>query len=198
MPLLLVTPPAAEPVSRNEAKAHLRVDHSADDTLIDGLLVAAREAIEAETSRSLITTAWEWRQAAWPGAGAAIVLPRAPLAAVSAVTYQASGTQTLSSAAYLAEAPSGPHAGLGRLTLADGAAWPSIDARPDAVRVAFTAGYGATGAAVPQSLKAALLLLLGDLYGNREAQTVQVTLNANPTVNRLLAPFRIAPWETAP
>ena len=120
MTLRLVTPPAAEPVSLGEAKAHLRVDHVQDDLLIANLVTAAREAIEAETSRSLLTTAWEWRSAGWPADGAALVLPRAPLLAVSGVTYEAGGTATLDTGLYLVEAPSGPHAGCGGVVLAGG------------------------------------------------------------------------------
>jgi uncharacterized phage protein (predicted DNA packaging) len=43
---------------------------------------------------------------------------------------------------------------------------------------------------IPFSLKAAALLLIGDLYENREAQTPIASLKANETVDRLLWPFR--------
>ncbi len=47
-------PPAAEPVSLVEAKNFLKVSVTADDTLIQGLIQAAREVVEAFLARSLV------------------------------------------------------------------------------------------------------------------------------------------------
>lgn len=44
---------------------------------------------------------------------------------------------------------------------------------------------------VPASVKAAILLTIGDLYENREAQFVGVIRADNPTVLRLLSPYRV-------
>ncbi|WP_188260865.1 head-tail connector protein [Azospirillum tabaci] len=43
---------------------------------------------------------------------------------------------------------------------------------------------------VPASVKAAILLILGDLYANREASIVGTSHTVNPTVERLLWPHR--------
>ncbi len=59
MPLQLVTPPAEEPVSLEEAKLHLRVDFDEDDALILALISAARQAAETITGRQLITARWK-------------------------------------------------------------------------------------------------------------------------------------------
>lgn len=45
--------------------------------------------------------------------------------------------------------------------------------------------------AVPASVRAALLLITGDLYENREAAFVGVTRVDNPTVERLLHFYRV-------
>src|SRR5947199_210729 len=56
--LRLITPPSIEPVTLAEAKAHLRLEISDDDALVSDLIGTARELIEEEVARSLITTAW--------------------------------------------------------------------------------------------------------------------------------------------
>ena len=48
MPLVLTAGPAVEPVSLAEAKAHMRVDGTAEDTLIGSLILTARLHVEAE------------------------------------------------------------------------------------------------------------------------------------------------------
>jgi uncharacterized phiE125 gp8 family phage protein len=52
---------------------------------------------------------------------------------------------------------------------APGAAWPPVLRGLGAVRITFVAGHGAAASAVPADLRAALLLMVGHLYHNREA-----------------------------
>lgn len=192
--LKLVTPPAAEPVSRTEAKTHCRVDSdiTADDTLIDALIVAARQHVEEFTGRALITQTWDFKLETWPGYGE-IVLPVAPLVSVTSVSYRLEGgsVSTLSSSAYIVDTDSDP----GRLLLAAGESWPSdaLDPGPS-VAVRFVAGYGADGTAVPQTIRQAMLLLIAHHYENREAviDTGRRTLLPVPlAVESLLFPYCI-------
>lgn len=196
MDLRLITAPDAEPVTLAEAKAHLRVDHDAEDMLIAAWIEAARMSVEASTGRALMPQTWEMRLAAF--LADAIELPSPPLIAVlSVATVDAAGTITgLHPATYQVIAPAGPMAQPGAIRPAAGECWPgTVAGVAGAVRVQYQAGY-ANAAAVPAPLRAAILLLVGDLYENREAgaegsgSSARV-LNTNPTVDRLIAPFRI-------
>lgn len=177
--LTLMTPPTEEPVTLAEAKLYLRIDHDVEDGLLSALLVAAREYVEMYTRRQLVTATWELTLDTWP---ACIRPPRPPLQAVTALTYLDSTAtlQTLDPSAYQVDITVEP----GRIVPAAGASWPALAPVPGAARVRYTAGFGAA-AAVPETYKAAIKLLLGDLYEHREARD-EGAFPDNPTVARLL------------
>src|SRR6185312_1787932 len=58
MPSILLTAPAIEPLSLDEAKAFLRVDNTDEDGVIGALIAGSRIHIEAQTRRALITQSW--------------------------------------------------------------------------------------------------------------------------------------------
>ena len=201
--LTLVTAPAAEPVSLAEAKAHLRIDSADDDSLIGALITAAREAAEAHTRRALVSQTWRltldrfpaaplpwWdgvRQAAdTPGDGGVIELPRPPLVSVTSVTvYDDADNPTVTPAAsYYVDADNEP----GRVVLRSGKTWPVVGRVAGGVELLFVAGYGAASA-VPQALRQGMLLLIGRLYENREAEAAPPGLP--PAVTALWRPYRV-------
>ncbi|MBI1243767.1 MAG: hypothetical protein GC202_02085 [Alphaproteobacteria bacterium] len=198
--LKLTIPPAAEPVSLTEAKAHLRVDGSADDALIAAYVGAARQYVESATQRQLVTATWELGLAAFPcadrgGTPPRIELQRPPLATVNSVKYDdADGVeQTLAvNVDYVlftpGDSPTGP---LPFIEPAFGRAWPTARAMTNSVRIRYDSGQAA--ASVPSALKAAILLIVGDLYANREGQFAGsgIVVAPNATVDALLWPFRI-------
>ena len=168
--LTLVTAPASEPVTTAEAKAHLRVDVSDDDTLIDGLVASAREEFEEINGRSLFSTTWRARLHGWPSDGR-IALPRPPLQSVSSVQYtdEDGNTSTFASSNYYVVTDATP----GYLALNADADWPSATLRSHgAIEVQFVAGWDDV-ADIPQRYKQAILMLLGHWYENRE--TVQTS-----------------------
>lgn len=163
--LILGTAPTSEPVTTSEAKAHLRVDISDDDTLIAALIVAARQAFEEINGRSLFTTTWKLILDRWPNRSY-IVLPRPPLASVTSVVYQPTtgSPVTWDAANYVVETLRTP----GRVHLADGISWPDADLRDASpITITYVAGWSTTGA-IPQRYKQAILLLVGHWYENRE------------------------------
>lgn len=194
MALKLITAPATEPVTSAEAKAHLRVDTTADDTLIGTLITVARMHVENHLRRALITQTWELVLDAFPARNV-IQLPMPPLASITSIKYtdEAAVEATFSSTAYAVDTDSTR----GRVVLKSGESWPSVTlAATSGVRVRYVAGYGAA-ANVPQAIKQAILLLIGTLYENRESVLVAqgVTVMELPFgVNALLMPYRVFGW----
>lgn len=182
MGLSITTAAAEEPLTLAEAKAHLRVDSSDEDTLISSLIVAARQYAETYTRRTLVSTEYAYTLDAFPSTGA-IVLPEPPLVSVASVTYiDTNGdSQTWSSSLYTVKTDTM----LGTIRPSYNEDFPSTRDQADAVTVNFTAGY-ADAASVPESLKSAMKLVIGHLYENREQFVIGQAINANPSADMLL------------
>lgn len=160
----LVTAPASEPVTRAEAKTHLRESSTDEDDLIDGLIVAARKLVEAQTSRQLVTATWRLHLDCFPAGD--IQIRKSPIASISSITYYDTNgdSQTWASSNYETDLVSEP----ARIRPAYNVSYPSTrSGKPNAVTVQFVAGV-AQGS-VDQRAKQAILLLLSHWYENREA-----------------------------
>ena len=161
------TAPAVEPVTLAEAKAHCRVDTSADDTLMQGYITTAREWVEDYIDRALVTQQLVMKLDAFP---AEIELPRPPMIAsgtatavtITYVTGEAGGTATLSASEYRVDRDSTP----GVIRTLYGGSWPSHLLDQNSVTVSWWAGYG-DAASVPQRVKSALLMCVHELYEKR-------------------------------
>ena len=174
MALKLITA-GSQAVTLSEAKAHLRVTDTAEDALIGTLILAAQSHVETVLGAPLSPEVWEQTLDGFPCG--AIKLLKQPVTAVASVKYDLDAVETtLDTADY-------------RLDLVGGRVWADSWPTTDdvaSVRVRFTAGYSTA----PAPLKAAVLLLVGDLYANREAKQ-ETDLTSNPTVGRLLWPYRM-------
>lgn len=185
MILRVTTPPAVEPLTLAEMKAHLRVIGNDEDSTITAYLQVAREMCELESRRAFVTQTLTLGLEAWPLVDR-IVLPRPPLQSVTSVTYidYAGVTRTMPGADYIVDTASEP----GRLILAYNASWPDATLRPGpAITITYVAGYG-LAAAVPERYKHALRLLTGHYYENREqvVATPGVTVAQMPDAVRSL------------
>lgn len=189
MPLVLQTAPASEPVTTAEAKSHLRVTTSDDDTYISTLVTVARNHAETITRRALINQTWDYFLNRFP-CGDKIVIPLPRLSSVTSVKYTDKDNvqSTLASNKYIVDINSEP----GQVVLAYGESWPSFTPRPvNAVEIRFVAGYGSSAANVPAGIRQAMLLLVGHWYENRELVS-ELNLKEIPeTVNALLWPYRV-------
>ena len=188
--LVLTTPPDEEPVTLEKAREHLRDPPSFDE--LTAMIVAARQQAEAYTQRAFITQTWTASWSRFPGIAAGLVLPFPPLQSVTSVAYfDTSNTQqTLTeNTHFLVDAASQP--GVVTPHVQDHTTWPATDGRNNAVEVVYVAGYGAA-AAVPQAIKHAILLMVGDMFQHRESIGVgTVAFQLGMTPKALLDPYRV-------
>lgn len=188
MPLTLTqtVAPTIEPVTLDEAKRYLRIDGTDEDSVIESLLLAAREDVESWSGRTLLTSTYALRYDDFPACGV-FMLPRPPLQSVSSIAYvdTTGTTQTLATTVYGVDAYSEP----GRVYLKSGQAWPSTSADGiNTVTITYVAGWTLT--TIPERVKMAIKLILADLYEHREAQ-LEARVQTNKTVQRLLWGLRI-------
>lgn len=158
-------PPASRPISLDDMKTRLAVDHDDHDELIAALLDAAVATIDGPSGIGVAMMAQDWVLSLdrFP---AAIVLPGAPVTSVQEVAYtDGEGVDQVLD-------PSGWTAVLGgepaRVVPAFGQAWPATRAVPQAVRVTYRLG-AADAADVPADLVTATALLAAHFYAHREA-----------------------------
>ena len=165
MALSLTTAPTVEPLSTQNVKDELEIDHTASDDRIDTfLLPSARQLAETLTHRAFLEQTYILRLAGFPAGP--IILPRPPLTSVSSVQYvdTAGDTQTWAASKYAVETPSGERALHGTIQPGYNEVYPSTRQVPDAVIVTFKAGYGTTAGTVPVAVRQGVALLVKWLY----------------------------------
>lgn len=180
--------PAVEPVVLATLKLHCRVSGSDEDTELQAYLDAAVAKLDGHSGdlgRCLISQTWRQDFDVW---APALRLPFPDVSSVTSVTYldADAASQTVSSSLYdLTEDDLGA-----LIVFRDAFTGPTLTTdRPAPVSVTFVAGYGATAAAVPASIRGAILLLAAHYYANREASIVGLSAAPLPlAVDYLTAP----------
>lgn len=194
-PILTLTQtvaPAQEPITLEEARQHLLIDSDEHDAMIASYIASARAAAESYLNRQLITATYTATLADFPVYRGIIELPRPPIQSITSVVYldQQGDSTTLGAANY----------GLvtgnvsGHILPAKGYQWPIVYDHDGAenVTVTFKAGYGETPSTVPDEIKAAIRLMVEDLFHNRAAQQ-EGNLTPNRTASMLLDLRRVVP-----
>lgn len=199
----LIVEPDAEPIDIDECRSHLEslpygdtdVD-LLDDTMITGWLAAAREYCEQFLGLSLSRRVLEVALDRFPNETDddtdAVELPFGPVLEVLSVSVgdSSSGSSsdtTLAPDDYLLDDYSSPH------RLLPSVAWPAASGKL-AVRIRYLAGFGVDsdgGIELPWVARAAMLLVLGHLYANREESTEKAMATLPLGAEALLRPFRV-------
>ena len=182
--------PTIQPVSLAQTKAHLKVDHSDEDDLIEALIdtaVAHFEGYDGVLGQCLLTQTVTVSYDRF-GGDAKLRIPVSPLQSVVVSYYDTDNVQqTYAAANYALHTDSiGPY-----ITRVSGiGAYPAAYERDDAVTITCTAGYGDTVADIPAPIISALLLLIGHLYENREQVTTGQLSNLPMGIDTLLFQYR--------
>lgn len=182
MTVVVVTPRSdALLIDIDTIKKHLKVEHVDDDDLItlyaqgvtswlDGPAGWMGHALGPQTLSAELCA---------PASRREIPLPFPPVTSIEEITWvDASGeTQTVPDDEYELFA--------NRVRLTPGSAW-----RARLLTVKFIAGYAANS--LPKDIAAAILLMTGDLYANRETAvvgTISASVAMTTTAERLLSPY---------
>lgn len=183
---VVVTTPPADAVSLADAKAHLKVKHVAEDALIAGLVAAATQSIDGPNGwlgRAIGVQTLEASFSVYEASASALRLPYPPAIDLVAVSW-------LHSNGTVIDGDLADFELIGDTLHADGTPpWSGMKIDREALRIRYRAGYQAT----PAPIRAAILLMVGDLYRNRETVTaVQMSeVPMSATVKTLLGPFRV-------
>ena len=147
-----------------EAKAFLKVDTTADDSLIDNLVFAATESCQIYTNQYFLKVTLEQYSDTWDGM---FTLYKSPVIDITTITYYDSDdvAAILDPSNYILDDVSKP----ARIAWTSTAEIPSLYKRINAVIVKYTCGYGTSSTDVPDGIKQAILLTLGNWYENRQS-----------------------------
>ena len=178
--------PAAEPLGLAEAKEYLRIAYEGEDTLVGGLIGAARSRIEewarvAMISRTLRVTLDRWPQRTVEMRTFHLpVRPAGDLIAVRVFDEEA-GAEVVTERFTLAPGRAA------RLVWTSGAfPWPR--ARANGVEIDYVAGFGDAPQDVAEGLRLAVKRLIAHAYHSRDAGTINGPLPED--VAGLVSPWR--------
>lgn len=202
--LVEVTGPAVEPISRNEAREHLRLDDDVDDSQVRAYITASRIWAENYTGRKFIsrtfnqyfdTTSGDLPLKegfhlgfTGPTQNDYLELSACPAISVSAIhSYDDDDNETLWASSNYYVSTASPVA---RIVLRDGGTFPTDLRNADGLKVTYTAGYGTQPNAVPEAIRLAILQYMAFAYEHRG--DYEGSMPTPPSIiSTLLQPYRI-------
>lgn len=185
-----VTASTGQVVSTDEAKDHLRIIHTEDDSKIDALIRVATEQVEVFTNRFLLT---QTKKITYDSFSEDLIIPFGPVSSISHLKYydEDGALTTLNASNYqydildipilISRAPETYY-------------WPNTQsAKQSSVEITFVAGYG-NASAVPDVFKLAIMMTVAELYWNRTSVTETISsssIRLPSTAELLVYPYKI-------
>ncbi|MDX1489730.1 MAG: head-tail connector protein [Pseudohongiellaceae bacterium] len=172
------------PVTSDQVKADLKIEHSAEDELISDLISAATEYVSEVIGKKLITQTWAL---SLNGAIGRVDLPIFPVQSIASITYYDTDDESQSLTTgnfYLYSGEDWAY-----IEPKSGVQWPAMFNRLDALTITFVAGFGAADA-VPPTIARAIRLLVAHWYRNRSPVTDKAATEIPLSVDSLLSTQR--------
>jgi hypothetical protein len=212
--LVEITGPAIEPISRIEAREHLRLDDDVDDSQIRAYIIAARQWAENYTGRVFITRTLRMfldgfanvtGEPYWEGTRVApqirtyssyIEIAASPVIAVSSVKYydDADNESTWATSNYYVDTAGD----IAKIVLRDGGTFPTDLRSANGLEINFTAGYGSSPNSVPEAIRIAMLQYMTFLYEHRGDFERFPPPQPPAVLKTLLNPYKIMRFGTTP
>lgn len=187
-----VSAPSSEPISLEKARLHLRLDTSGspashpDDSLVTALITAVRQNAELYTGLTIAYSTYDVRADNFKDLE--FNLETWPINGVVTVSYIDTNdeAQTIASADYELDTFTRP----ARLK-SKNKAFPEAKEVTVRFTAGFTDGQSPNPYPMPKTIESAMLLMLGNLYDNRESVSNNQSYERPMSATYLLNPHRI-------
>jgi uncharacterized phiE125 gp8 family phage protein len=163
----LITAPATALYTLDEVKLHCRIDAADEDSYLTSLIAVVTDKLDAHygvIGKALITQRWQLTLRRLPGVDY-LYLPVPPVQQVTSIHYYDVDNVLQEWANTNFRLIVNGESSLIELT--ETGAWPDVYDRSDAFYVQYDAGYG-VASDVPAAIRHAGLLIIGELYRQRE------------------------------
>tara|TARA_R110000751_G_scaffold119032_2_gene219511 strand:- start:2480 stop:3085 length:606 start_codon:yes stop_codon:yes gene_type:complete len=187
----IATPSGLKAITTLEAKQHLRVAHSDDDTYIDSLVLSAQQTIESYCNILLFRQTVIQYADTFMDVGELYFSPvkNSGAVAVTSITYTDPDLATVTWAAsnYIADIYASPV----RIGMTPDGTLPTIANQLNAVKITYSVGVN-SASLIPEALKQAILILVGQWYENRQVAVVGRSVGTIPmTAQYLMNPYKV-------